>query len=429
MRTSGPTFYLRVAKTSEIEGGPEVRVTTLLNKLLKLQGLWVKGIRFEGDAVVIEVRRRFRGLTCRQCGTRVKGRFDEKTRRWRHLALFGTTTWIEGPIRRLRCPTCEKVQKEAVPWARHRSSFTRPLEDAVGFLAQKLDHTAVSKLFGISWATVGSIAARLVAEQLHEDRFDNLRAIGVDEFGFAAHHRYLTVVSDHDRGRVIWVGEGKSAETLAAFFDELGHDRRANVEIVSIDMAAGYIKAVQDAIPRATIVFDRFHVARLAQRAVDEVRRAQMRALDPSDRGPIKRTRWALLKNPANLARTEKDKLAIVRRTNVPLYRAYLLKETFLEIFEYRSRFHARRAFHAWLAWAQRSRLAPFVRLAGTMRKHLDGILAFIDSRLTNARLEGTNNKVRLISHRAFGFHSAQPLIAMIYLCCSNITLPQLQLS
>jgi len=406
-----------------------MRLTTLFNKLLKLQGLRVTGIRFEDEALVIQVRRRFQRLTCPACGTRVKGRFEEKTRRWRHLAIFGTTTWIEGPIRRLRCPKCEKVRTEAVPWARHRSAFTCHFEGAVGFLAQKLDHTAVSDLFGISWQTVGRIAERLVAEALHEDRFENLRAIGVDEFSFRRHHRYLTIVIDHDRSRVIWAGEGKSAHTLSTFFEELGPQRCATIELVSIDMAGGYIKAVTEALPHATIVFDRFHVARLAQDAVTEVRRDQMRRLEPEDRAAIKGTRWALLKNPENLRATEKAKLQLVRKSNHPLYRAYLLKETFLDIFSYRSPYHARRALHAWLAWAQRSRLQPFVRLARTVRTHLDGILAFIASRLTNARLEGMNNKARLISHRAYGFHSAQPLIAMLYLCCSNITLPQLQLS
>jgi transposase len=406
-----------------------MRVTTLFNKLLNLQGLWVTGLRFEGDALVIVVRRRFRLLTCPECGTRVKGRFEEKIRRWRHLAIFGTTTWIEGPIRRLRCPRCEKVRTELVPWARHGSSFTRHLEDAVGFLAQKLDHTAVSNLFGISWAAVGSVAERLVAEQLHEDRFENLRAIGVDEFSFRRHHRYLTIVIDHDRGRVIWAGEGKSSDTLTAFFDELGPERRTSIELVSIDMSAAFIKAIEEVLPNASIVFDHFHVARLASDAVTEVRRAQMRQLASDERTPIKGTRWALLKNPENLRASEKAKLELVRKTNKALYRAYLLKETFLDIFTYRRRYYARRALDAWLAWAQRSRLAPFVRLARTVRRHLDGILAFIESRLTNARLEGMNNKVRLISHRAFGFHSAQPLIAMIYLCCSNITLPQLHLA
>jgi transposase len=315
------------------------------------------------------------------------------------------------------------VQTEAVPWARHRSAFTCYFEDAVGLLAQKLDHTAVAQLTGVSWVTVGSIA-----QHLHEDRFDDLRCIGVDEISYRRHHRYLTVVIDHDRERVIWAGEGKSADTLTGFFEELGPERTASIELVSIDMAGGYIKAIEEALPDATVVFDRFHVARLAQDAVDEVRRAQMRELDPDDRRSVKRTRWLLLKRPESLGIDEKAKLDAVRRANNALYRAYLLKETFLDIFNYRSHHHATRALDAWLAWAQRSRLKPFVRLGRTVRQHLDGILAFIDSRLTNARLEGMNNKIRLLSHRAFGFHSAEPLIATIYLCCSKITLPQLQL-
>lgn len=405
-----------------------MRVTTLLNKLLNLPGLWVRGVRFEDDELVIEVDRRFRCLTCPVCGTRVRGRFHEKVRRWRHMAVWGATTWIEGPIRRLRCPTCRKVRTEAVPWARHDSDFTRHFEDVVGLLAQKLDKTSVAELTGISWRTVGSIAQRLVTEHLHEDRFDNLRRIGVDEISYRRHHRYLTVVIDHDQERVIWAGEGKSAETLGAFFAELGPERAASIELVSIDMAGGYIKAVRKALPNAIIVFDQFHVARLAQDAVDEVRRALMRELDPEDRRCLKRTRWILLKRPESLRGDERIRLDVVRRLNDVLYRAYLLKETFLAVFGYRSPWWAARALDAWLAWAQRCRIEPFVRLGRTVRRHRDGILAFISSRLTNARLEGMNNKIRLLSHRAFGFHSAEPLIATIYLCCSKISLPRFRL-
>ena len=405
-----------------------MRVTTLLNKLLQLPGLWVQAIRFEDDTLIIEVRRRFRLLSCPECGTQVRGRFQETTRRWRHLAIWGCTTVIEGPIRRLRCPQCCTVRTEAVPWARHRSAFTRSFEDAVGLRAQQLDHTAVAALTDIAWATVGSVAERLVDEHLHEDRFDDLHAIGIDEISYRRHHRYLTVVIDHDRQRVIWAGEGKSADTLNAFFDELSDEQLDSIELVSIDMSAAYIKAIEQYLPDATVVFDRFHVARLTQIAVDEGRRVQMRALDPEDSRCLKRTRWLLLKRPEHLGIAEKAKLDLVRRANNALYRAYLLKETFLDIFDYTSPWRARRAIEAWIAWAQRSRLKPFVRLARTVRKHLDGILAFIDSRLTNARLEGMNNKIRLLSHRAYGFHSADPLIATVYLCCSKITLPEIQL-
>ena len=411
-----------------------MRITTFLNRRIGLPGLWVKGVRIEeaggGEAahVVIEIRRRFQKLTCPECGTQVRGRFDEKKRWWRHLGIWGHRVYLEGPIRRLRCPECCAVRTEEVPWARPGSHFTWMFEDAVGLLAQQLSHTAVAELTGIVWATVGRIAERLVAEKLHADRFENLRRIGVDEISYRKHHHYLTVVVDHDRNRVIWVGVGKSGDTLAEFFQELGSERAASLELASIDMSAGYEKALRAYAPQAQIVFDRFHVARLANDALTAVRREEANKLAPYERAPLKGTRWILLKRRARLDADETATLAAIKHTNAPVYRGSLLKESFLDIFTAPNLQTAEQRFREWLAWATRSRLQPFVRLARTVRKHLDGILAFIDSGLTNARLEGMNNKIRLLSHRAFGFHSPDPLIATIYLCCSGIVLPQLHL-
>ena len=411
-----------------------MRITTFLNGTIGLPGLWVKGIRVvagsggEAPTVVIEIRRRFRKLTCPECGTQVRGRFEEKKRCWRHLGIWGHRTYLEGPIRRLRCPECCAVQTEEVPWARPGSWFTRTFEDAVGLLAQQLSRTAVAELTGISWRTVGSIAKRLVEENLDEDRFENLRRIGVDEISYRKHHNYLTVVVDHDRDRVIWVGVGKGGDTLAEFFHELGPERAGRLELASIDMSAGYEKALRAYAPQAKIVFDRFHVAKLANEALTEVRREEANKLAPYERAALKGTRWILLKRRERLDAEQEATLAAIKHTNAPVYRASLLKESFLDIFTSRDRPTATRRLRDWLAWACRSRLRSFVRLGRTVRKHLDGILAFIDSGLTNARLEGMNNKIRLLSHRAFGFHSAAPLIATIYLCCGGIDLPQLHL-
>lgn len=405
-----------------------MRVTTLLNGMIGLTGLWVKGCRFEGETLIIEIGRRFRLLTCPDCGTRVQGRFQETTRRWRHLGVWGHRTFLEGPVRRLRCPQCAAVRTEAVPWARAGSAFTRVFEDTIGLLAQRLNKSEVATLSGIAWVTVGSIAGRLVGEHLHEDRLDGLRRIGVDEISYRAHHHYLTVVLDHDRERVVWAGEGKSSETLKQFFDELGPERARALELISADLSPAYTKAIEEWAPQARIVYDRFHVARLANNAVDEVRRQQVAQLHPQDRHSVKGSRWALLKRPWNHTREQSVTLAAIAKVNGPLYRAHLLKESFLNIFDADSPAEARVRMREWLSWSSHSRLGPFVKLARTVRRHLGGILEFIASRLTNARLEGMNNKIRLLSHRAFGFHSAAPLIATIYLCCSGIRLPQLQL-
>jgi transposase len=165
--------------------------------------------------LILTFRHRFRRLTCLDCGASVRARFEQKTRRWRHLSLWGLPTYLEGPIRRLRCPSCQSVRTERVPWARPGSDFTAPFEDVVGLLAQRLKKTAVAELTGVAWVTVGRIAERLVAEKLDERRFEGLRRIGVDEIAYRRHHKYLTVVVNHDTGNVVWAAEGKSSETLA----------------------------------------------------------------------------------------------------------------------------------------------------------------------------------------------------------------------
>ena len=405
-----------------------MRVTTLLNLMLNLPGLWVRRCEIHGDELVVNIRRRFRILTCPDCGTQVKGRFSKSKRRWRHLSVGGFKTYIRGSIRRLRCPVCQAVKTERVPWARPGARFTRPFEDAVGFLAQKLDKTAVAELTDIAWVTVGQIAERLVAEKLPEDRLQGLTKIGVDEISYRKHHQYLTVVVDHEKGGVVWVGAGKSAKTLKEFFEELGPERTKTIELVSIDMSAAYEKAIRESLPNAKIVFDRFHVAKLAQEAVTEVRREAMRELAAEEKRWLKKSRWILLKRPENRTEKEDERLSMIKKANGPVYRAYLLKESFLNIFVRDTRNQAEEDLRAWLKWAARSRLKPFVRLGRTIRKYRDGVLEFIETKLSNGRLEGMNNKIRLLSHRSYGFHSAKALIATVYLCCSKLQLPQLQL-
>ena len=172
------------------------------------------------------------------------------------------------------------------------------------------------------------------------------------------------------------------------------------------------------------IVFERFHVQRLASDAVDEVRREQWRELQGTEEGAsVKDSRYALLKNPWNLTRDERHKLSDVQRDNARLYRAYLLKEELAKALDYLQPKRASEALDAWLAWASRSRLVPFVKAARTIRKYRERILAYINHRLTNGIVEGFNNKLRTIARQAFGFHSASPLIAMLFLCCGGISL------
>lgn len=339
--------------------------------------------------------------------------------------MFGVRVELQAEVSRVVCEQCG-VRTTEVPWSRTGSVFTRQFEDEVAWFLQHADQTATATYFGISWVTVGKIARRVVAEKLDGSLLSDLRWIGVDEISYGRPRKFLTVVVDHKRGRVVWAAKGKSSETLKQFFEQLGAERAAKIEVVTMDMSAAYVKGVTECIPQAEIVFDRFHVVRLLLDAVDEVRREQMRDLEADDRKDIKKSRFSLLKNPWNLTRKEQQKLNAIQLNNQPLYRAYLIKESFQIIYDSITVDEADRKFAEWYGWARRSRLAPFVRLAETLRGYWQGIRRFIELRITNARAEGTNSKIRMISHRAFGFHSAKALIAMIMLLCSGIVLSPL---
>lgn len=401
-----------------------MRVTTAFNRLLRLQGAWVRGVRFAEEGVVIEVSLRRRRRVCSGCGQggRRLAIHDRRRSRWRHLDLGSQRCFVECELRRVRCPRCG-VRYEAVPWARAEAAHTRDFEDVVAFLAQQMAKTAITRLMRIGWGTVGRIVEHVVADHLDETRLAGLVMIGVDEVSWRRRHRYLTCVADHIGGGVVWVAEGRSAATLGEFFAELGAEK-ATIQAVSIDMSAGYEKAIREAVPHAEVCFDPFHIVKLAGEAVDKVRRAEWNAQgkSKSKRGRwVKGTRWALLKAPGNRTERQDIALAEVQAANKRLYRAFLLKEQLRELYHQVDPGQAAAYLEDWLAWAQRSKLKPFVKLARTIREHRDGVLAAVRLGLSNGRLEGLNSKVRLISHRSFGFHSAAPLIALVYLCCGGI--------
>jgi len=346
-----------------------VRITTILARILALKQTRILDVHLEPEGLVLDAAPTTRVPICSGCLKRVHAVHDTyEGRRWRHLDVAGMRLWLRYEIRRVRCRRCG-VTVELVPWAEPQSWFTRDFESHVAYLAQRADKTTLSDMMRIGWATVGSIIERVVARLRPDDALDGLRLIGVDELSYRRHHQYVTVVIDHERGAVVWAREGKDAATLQAFFEELGKERCAKLEAVTLDLSAAYIKAVTEASPEARLIFDRFHVQRLAHDALDQVRRQQWRAADAHDRDAIKGTRFVLQKNPWNLSDVEQGKLTDVQRTNRPLYRAYLLKETLARILDGGQVNVARDKLLDWIGWATRSRLPPFRRVTRTIKK------------------------------------------------------------
>jgi transposase len=397
-----------------------VRLTTVFNKLLNLQGTRVQTVAFDFDTITVGVVPTAPKHRCPQCKHTSWGSYDGKQRQWRHVALGRWRVELSYRICRLVCPE-HGVITEAVPWAEPESRFTKDFEDLVAWAARDMNQTAVTSLLHISWYTVGNIVRRVVGRTLNEDRLNELYAIGVDEVAYRKGHKYLTVIADHLCGDPVFVTEGRTREAVGQFFDELGPERAEQVAVVTMDMAAPYVEEVKERAPNAEIGFDPFHVVKLANEAIQQVRRAEVRDNKGlPEAAVLKGARWSLLKAPESQTPTDQLRLSLVAAFNQRVYRAYLLKEELRALYTC-SPSAAESHLDAWLSWASRSKLAPFVRVARTLRTYRDGVLAAIRLGLSNGRLEGINNKVGVIKRRSFGFHSAAALISMIYLCCTHL--------
>jgi len=399
-----------------------VRATTAFNRLLRLPGARVIDVSFTAEGVIVEVALRRRRAACSGCGQVVRAVHDRAQPRWRHLDLGASRCFVEHRLRRVRCADCG-VRVEAVPWARPGARHTRDFEDLAAFLAQQMAKTPIARLLRVRWDTVGRIVERVVSDHLDARRLEGLVQIGVDEIAYRRGQRYLTTVCDHRTGAIVWMRPGRNAATLQAFFTELS-ERRQSIRAVSIDMSGGYAKAVREGLPDAEVCIDPFHVCQLAARAVDDVRRSEWNAKGKSKTAGgkwVKGVRWSLLKAPERQSISQLAALGEVSLANRRLFRAFLLKEQLRLLYHLDDPALAPEHLAAWLGWASRSKLRPFVKLARTIRRHREGILSAIRLGLSNGRLEGLNSKVRLISHRSFGFHGAPPLIALVYLCCGGL--------
>ena len=383
----------------------------------------------ELGAVVARVRvRRGQRRRCGVCGRR-GSQYDrgEGRRRWRALDLGTTMAFVEAEAPRVSCRR-HGIVVARVPWARQHSRFTKDFEDQCAWMAVHVSKTTLAELLRVAWRTVGRIIRSVVDERSAEfDPLNGLSKIGIDEVSFRRGQRYLTVVVNHETARVVWVQEGRDEATLERFFGRLGPARAAALRFVTADGAEWIQNVLARRCPKATLCLDPFHVVSWATDALDEIRRAvwneARRSGQTSLARELKGARYALWKNPEDLTRRQTAKLADIARINKPLYRAYLLKEQLREIFRLPFRAAVALLDH-WLAWARRSRLPAFVRLARSIRDHQATIVTTLRFGLSNARVEAVNTRIRLLTRIAFGFHSATPLIGMVLLALGGLCPP-----
>ena len=402
-----------------------MRVSKLLKAICGLgREVVVRGFELvEGDrpGLVVWVRPKVRRRgRCGRCGELATW-FDHGggERRWRHLDAGYATVELVGPARRVECKGCGPTVA-AVPWARHDSAFTRAFEDLVVHDAIVGNKQAAADRYGISWRAVNTMCLRLATEALDRvDLLDGLVAVAIDEVKYKKGHKYLTVVCDHMTGRVIWAAKGRSKETVGAFFDALGAERSAALQFVTADGASWIRDVVAVRAPDAIVCLDTFHVIGWATDALDEVRRGEWNTLRRAgaDRAAkqFKGLRFLLRRNWEHLTMRQRETITALEAANRRTFRAWQLKEELRDIFAL-PLIQARRALDAWLGWASRSKLAPFVKLARTIRAYRPSIEATIEWKLTNGIAESNNASIGRLRTNARGFHDPQAFITMIML-------------
>lgn len=362
-------------------------------------------------------------FTCPQCGTPCPG-YDTRRRSWRHLDTCQFKTILEASVPRVRCSEHGVLQIE-VPWAEPNSGFTALMEALIIDWLLEASILAVSRRMRISWDQIDGVMQRAVRRGLERRKLEGIRRVGVDETSFQRRHEYVTVVSNQEGGGVVHVADGRSQEALDGFWKQLSPEQLAEIEAIAMDMCAAYVRSAKEHVPGAEtkIAFDRFHVARAINEAVNEVRKREHKELLAQGDTSLTRTKYVWLKNPENRSSTQATIFELLKDANLKVARAYAIKETARGLWGYKARGWAKRAWCSWISWATRCRLEPMRRVARMVKDHLWGILNAIVLGVTNAGAESVNAKIQWIKDTACGFRNRERFRNAIYFHCGKLDL------
>ena len=389
---------------------------------LLYHGFGIRGYRYvrteylEGG-VVFTIAQDPKRLRCPACGGKnviLKGGL---VRRFRGLPIGSKRVTFVYRVPRIGCRDCNAVRQSPIEFADPRRSYTRSFAQYVLELARMMTIKDVAMHLGVSWDVVKEIVKNDLQRRFGKPKIKRLRRIAIDEISIGRGHRYLTVVLDLETGRIVHVGHGKGGDALTDFWKRL---RRcgAKIEAVATDMSPAYISAVTTHLPEAALVFDRFHVMKLFNEKLSDLRRDLYRTIkDGLEKDVLKGIRWLLLKRPENLdaSRNEHERLEEALRLNAPLATAYYLKEDLAEFWEQDDQEEAEAFLLDWIVRAESTDIRMLHQFARTLRFHAHGLLAYYDYDISTGPLEGTNNKIKTMKRQAYGFRDHQFLILKLY--------------
>jgi transposase len=384
--------------------------TSLLYHAFGIRGYEYVRTEYRDSRVIFTIRQEPGTCRCSACGSRQVVSRGRVERHFKSLPIGSRETTVVLPIPRVECRACGAVRQAEVPFADPRRSYTRAFERYALELGRRMTIRDVAKHLNVSWDVIKEIQKRDLARRFAKPKLKHLRRLAIDEIAVAKGHRYLTVVMDLDSGAVVFVGDGKGADALKPFWKRL-RPSKAKIEAVAMDMSAAYRGAVSTHLPKAKIVFDRFHVMKLFNEKLSDLRRALHReATDVMQKKVLKGTRWLLLKAAENLdeERDEKTKLKEALALNQSLATAYYLKEDLRQFWEQPGKTFGTLFLDGWIKRAEGSGIKILQQMAKTLASHRDGLLAYYDVMITSGPMEGTNNKIKTMKRQAYGFRDQE---------------------
>lgn len=384
--------------------------TSLLYHGFGVRGYRYVRTRYKQGEVIVKIDKPRESLKCPACGSR-HVHIDEWFRRyWRSVPVGGKAVWIEMHVPKVACQKCGARRRVPVSFAEGKRQHTRKFERYVSELLEYMTPADVARHLGISWDLANEIQKRRLGRKFARPKLKKLKRIAIDEVHLGKRHRFVTLVLDLDHGRVVYVGQGKGEEALKPFWRKL-KAAGAKIRAVATDMAPAYISAVLKNLPKARLVFDRFHVTKLFNEKLTELRRALYReAQDVLQKDVLKGIRWLLLKHPDKLddERNERERLQEALNLNQSLAVAYYLKEDLRQFWEQPDRRAAAAFLKDWCARARASGIRILQKFAETLQGHRTGLLAWYYEPISTGPLEGTNNKIKLLQRRAYGYRDLE---------------------
>jgi transposase len=383
--------------------------TSLLYHGFGIQGYQYKRTEYSGGAVIFTIEHKREELACPHCSSRKVIRRGKVTRRFRTVPIGRKSVWISLAIQRVFCLACFVVRQSELGFADHRRSYTKAFERYVLELSRFATIKDIAFHLGVSWDLIKGIQKRNLKKRFTQPKLGGLKQIAIDEITTGRGHHYLTIVLDLASGAVVFVGDGKGAEALEPFWKRL-RQSKANIEAVAIDMSPSYISAVWAHLPKAEIVFDHFHIIKLYNDGLSDLRRKLYHEAEVMEKKVIKGTRWLLLKNPENLdeKRNEPRRLQEALELNQPLATAYYMKEDLRQLWHQTDKKAAEDFLMDWVYRAGSSGISMLKKFARTVALHCSGILAYYDYPISTGPLEGTNNKIKTMKRQAYGFRDLE---------------------